>query len=88
VERLVEAGYIERNVDPRDRRHQLLTLSEPGRALVDRFHELSSERLDGLLRGLSDAELRGLRLGVAALEREARTDDPATEPSHLERTPA
>ena len=96
VERLVEAGYVERNVDPLDRRHQLLTLSEGGRALVDRFHELSSERLGDLLRGLSAAELRGLRLGVAALEREARAyESPAepshespTEPTHPERTPA
>mgnify|MGYP001815307017 CR=1 FL=1 len=88
VERLVEAGYVERSVDPLDRRHHLLTLSERGRALVDRFHELSSERLGDLLRGLSAAELQGLCLGVAALEREARTYEPPTEPTHPQRTSA
>ena len=82
VERLVEAGYVERTVDPHDRRHHLLTLSEGGRALVERFHELSSERLGDLLRGLSAGELQGLRLGVSALEREARTFVSPTDPSH------
>ena len=71
VERLVEAGYVERNPDPRDRRHQLVTLSGRGRGLVDRLHELPTAKLSELLAGLSLAELRGLRLGVSAIEREA-----------------
>ena len=71
VERLVEAGHVERNVDPHDRRHQLVTLTEQGRAVVDRFHELPAEKLRELLQGLSVEELRGLRLGVAAIAREA-----------------
>jgi DNA-binding MarR family transcriptional regulator len=88
VERLVEAGYVERNVDPNDRRQQLVTLSERGRVLVDRFHELSSARLSDLLRGLSCEELRGLCVGVAALEREARAFTVLNESIHPERTPA
>ena len=72
VERLVEAGYVERNPDPNDRRHQLVTLSHGGRALVERFHELPSEQLAELIANLSVEELQGLRLGVAAIEREAR----------------
>lgn len=89
VERLVEAGHVERNVDPDDRRHQLVTLSERGQALVDRFHELPSEKLSQLLEGLSVAELHGLRMGVAAIAREARliAEESAVEPNP-ERTTA
>ncbi len=72
VERLVEAGYVERNPDPQDRRHQLVTLSDHGRVLVERFHELPSAKLGELLVGLSVNELKGLRIGVVAIEREAR----------------
>mgnify|MGYP001817689976 FL=1 len=72
VERLVEAGHLERNPDPNDRRQQLVTLTADGHALVDRFHELPAEKLGELLADLSVAELEGLSLGVAAIEREAR----------------
>lgn len=71
VERLVEAGHVQRNPDPNDRRQQLVTLTDHGQAVVDRFHELPSEKLDALLAGLSLDELRGLHLGVAAITREA-----------------
>lgn len=82
VDRLVENGYLERNVDPDDRRHQLVTLSAAGRRLVERLHELSTERFGDLLPGLSLDELRGLRIGVAALEREASAiAEEASQPS-------
>ena len=89
VERLVEAGHLERNPDTHDRRQQLLTLTEQGRALVDRFHELPAEKLGELIANLSLEELRGLRAGVAAIEREARriADDTLQTPD-TERTPA
>jgi DNA-binding MarR family transcriptional regulator len=89
VERLVEAGHVERNPDPDDRRHQLVTLSADGRRLVERFHELPSAQLGELLTGLSVKELQGLRLGVAAIAREAqRIADQAPEAPDPERTPA
>jgi len=92
VERLVEGGYLERNADPHDRRQQLVTLTEQGRALVDRFHELPVEKLSELIAGLSAHELRGLRSGVLAIEREARRiSDQATESTahpEPERNPA
>ena len=71
VERLVASGHLERRPDPDDRRHQLV-LTARGRALVQRLHELPSEKLGELIAGLSLAELHGLRKGVVALEREAR----------------
>lgn len=88
VDRLVEHGYVERNVDPTDRRHQLVTLSGPGRQLVGRLRELSSDRLGDLLAGLTEDELKSLRLGIAALEREARIHVSPSGPPDPERTPA
>ena len=89
VERLVEAGHVERNPDPHDRRQQLVTLSDEGRATVERFHELPAERLGDLLSRLDTAELEGLRVGITALEREARylADHTPTSPDP-ERNPA
>lgn len=92
VERLVEAGHVERNPDAHDRRQQLVTLTDQGRALVDRFHELPAERLGQLIAGLSLRELRSLRDGIEAIEREARriADRDLRTPEHPEpeRTPA
>jgi DNA-binding MarR family transcriptional regulator len=89
VERLVEAGHVKRDPDPRDRRQQLVSLTEQGQVLVERFHELPSAKLGELIAGLSVRELRGLRLGVAAMEREARriADDGSPNPEP-ERNPA
>ena len=89
VERLVEAGHIDRQADPNDRRQQLVSLTDKGRALVDRFRELPSGKLGDLITGLSLEELRGLRLGVAAIEREARRiADEGPQTTSPERTPA
>ncbi len=89
VERLVEAGHVERNPAPGDRRQQLVSLTSPGRALVKRLHELPVEKLGELIAGLSVDELRGLRLGVAAIEREARRiAERGPQDPDPERTPA
>lgn len=89
VERLVDAGHLQRNPDPGDRRQQLLTLTTGGQALVERFHELPAEKLGELIAGLDLEELLGLRLGVAAIEREARRiADHAPAASDPERNPA
>lgn len=39
VDKLVQAGYLEREEDPHDRRAKLLTLSDSGRALIDQGTE-------------------------------------------------
>ena len=48
-----------------------MCIRDSGRSVVDRFHELPSEKLGQLLDGLSLDELRRLRAGVAAITREA-----------------
>ena len=73
VDRLVEHGYLERHEDPADRRQQQVLLTPAGAAVVERIRELNAELLRRLLAGLTDTELRSLRVGMAALDQEART---------------
>jgi DNA-binding MarR family transcriptional regulator len=77
VDRLVEHGYLERREDPYDRRQQQVLLTEAGADVVERIREFNGELLRALMRGLSDGELRSLRVGMAALAAQARTIDHA-----------
>jgi DNA-binding MarR family transcriptional regulator len=73
VDRLVEHGYLERHEDPADRRQQQVLLTPAGAAVVERIRELNAELLRRLLAGLTDTELCSLRVGMAALDKEARS---------------
>jgi len=91
VDRLVEHDYLERHEDPSDRRQQQLSLTVAGATVVERIRELNVGHLRTLLQGFDSTELEALRVGIAALDRQARLahqNKPAgTDPSH-ERTPA
>jgi DNA-binding MarR family transcriptional regulator len=91
VERLVEHGHVERHEDPADRRQQLLSLTNDGRAVIERIRELNDARLRRLLQGLNVTELEALSMGIAALARQARlinqNEPTSTAPGH-ERNPA
>lgn len=88
VDRLVEHGYLQRREDPADRRQQLISLTEAGMAVTERFRRFSADRLAELLDGLSRSEREALLVGLTALEREAaRTTSPDPAPTP-ERTPA
>lgn len=80
VDRLVEHGYLVRREDPSDRRQLRVTLTDPGREVFESIRELNEHQLRTLLAGLSGEELDALRIGIAALDREAtrRTEDPAS----------
>lgn len=75
VDRLVEHGLLTRHEDPVDRRQHLLNVSAKGARVLERVRELNAAHLEGLLDGLSGVELKALRDGVAALERESRRLD-------------
>jgi DNA-binding MarR family transcriptional regulator len=90
VDRLVEHGYLDRHEDPIDRRAQLVSLTPAGVHVLDRIREFNADLLRTLLEGMSPAELDGLLLGLAALDREAqRAFAPDIDPAHPrhERTP-
>ena len=56
VEKLVQAGYLERAEDPTDRRAKLLTLSTNGRELINQGTEERYRWMDDLTAYLSVAE--------------------------------
>ena len=56
VDKLVQAGYLEREEDPHDRRAKLLTLSDTGRALIDQGTEERYRWMDDLGATLSSEE--------------------------------
>jgi DNA-binding MarR family transcriptional regulator len=71
LDRLEQAGLIERAPDPDDRRGVIISLTPKGRALIDRLTEAHMENERRLLGALSDAEqrrladlLRKLQLGL------------------------
>jgi DNA-binding MarR family transcriptional regulator len=67
IDTLVLRGYLEREPDPGDRRRMLVRLTERG-CVAAVAVKTAVERIDAeLAQRLSDAELRGLRKGLAAL---------------------
>ena len=71
IDRLDDAGWVERNLDPENRRSILVRLTDPGRELVDRAvadHVDDERRILGPLgpddRTLLDGLLRRLLAGV------------------------
>ncbi|MFC4150535.1 MarR family winged helix-turn-helix transcriptional regulator [Micromonospora mangrovi] len=59
VDKLEQAGLVERRVDPTDRRQKTLVVTDAGRRTRDRVHRALSD--SRLLDGLSTAELATLR---------------------------
>ena len=53
-------GYVERMVDPSDRRAALITLTEKGRVRACELQDARKERLDQLFSPLSEEELKEL----------------------------
>jgi DNA-binding MarR family transcriptional regulator len=59
VDKLEQAGLVQRRVDPADRRQKTLVVTDAGRRVRDRVHEAMSD--SRLLDGLRVAELASLR---------------------------
>jgi DNA-binding MarR family transcriptional regulator len=71
LDRLEQAGLITRGPDPEDRRGTLITLTAPGRKLIDAVTEAHMENERRLLSALTEADqrrladlLRKLQLGL------------------------
>jgi len=60
LDRLEAAGWIERRLDPQDRRVRLLYLTDRGRPILERMHELGAETRAEAVAGLSAAEQEAL----------------------------
>ncbi|NYF54489.1 MarR family winged helix-turn-helix transcriptional regulator [Micromonospora purpureochromogenes] len=59
VDKLEQAGLVERRIDPADRRQKTLVVTDAGRRMRERVHQVMSD--SRLLAGLSTAELATLR---------------------------
>ncbi|MGK5742111.1 MarR family winged helix-turn-helix transcriptional regulator [Micromonospora sp. URMC 103] len=59
VDKLEQAGLVQRRVDPSDRRQKTLLVTDAGRRMRQRVHEVMSD--SRLLAGLTTAELGVLR---------------------------
>lgn len=60
VDRLEEAGHVERRRDPRDRRAWNLYLTEKSRPLIDQLRTIGDRAIDEALDGVTDAERTAL----------------------------
>ena len=60
LDRLAEAGLVERRDDPTDRRGTRVRLTRPGKAVIDRAVEAHLVNKDHLLRSLTAADRRAL----------------------------
>jgi DNA-binding MarR family transcriptional regulator len=60
LDRMEDAGLIERRPDPNDRRGTLVRLTRRGRSVIDRAVETHVEKEERLLAALTPAERRTL----------------------------
>jgi DNA-binding MarR family transcriptional regulator len=84
VERLVQAGLVERTEDPRDRRRAVTRLTPPAEELTGRLFGCEHP-LHGWLGELEEDDLAALSRGLRALLRAARGECPLT--GEARRTP-
>jgi DNA-binding MarR family transcriptional regulator len=75
VDKLVQAGYIERTEDPSDRRAKLLKLSTNGAKLVDNGIQERYRWMDDLASKLSVADQTRISEALSILTEEARKLD-------------
>jgi DNA-binding MarR family transcriptional regulator len=65
IDRLSEAGLVERRRDERDRRAFRICLTEKAKPLIERLRSLAEEFLDDALVGVSPAEQEAVRGALA-----------------------
>jgi len=79
VEKLVQAGYIERAEDPSDRRAKLLTVSPKGLALIEQGTQERYRWMDELVRKLSAEERAKVTEALNIMTRAAREVETGTQ---------
>ena len=80
VDRLQEAGLVERRPDPADRRAWKLYLTEPARPLLDQLRQLGAVVIEEALSGFSPPQRESLYGGLTALRSNLSSRGPATVP--------
>jgi len=75
IEKLFQAGYLERTEDPVDRRAKQLTLTPKGRALIQKSLDARRRWLEDLVKALSPAEQAEIASALGQLTQAARELD-------------
>lgn len=57
LERMEQAGHIERIADERDKRSTIVALTGSSKRMMDKYQEVSEEMLELFYEGLSEAEI-------------------------------
>ena len=60
IDRMEEAGWVERKVDPADRRARILHLTDKSRGTVEGLRQIVEAMFEEVLTGLDDGERRHL----------------------------
>jgi len=76
IDSLVLRGYLNREVDPADRRRMTIELTDRGRAVADEVGEAVGRVEAELAAMITPDELAGLRAGLAALARIRERSEP------------
>ncbi len=76
VDKLVEAGLLDRREDPADRRQTIVRATPAGADLVERFQELNAEHLLALLEHVSTPDLVVVQRAFTILADAATTEPP------------
>jgi len=84
LDRLEAAGWIERRLDPEDRRVRLLYLTDRGRPILDRMHELGSETRAEAVAGLSPEEQDRLIDTLLRIKANLSAREAATQPAETD----
>ncbi|MBP7124954.1 MarR family transcriptional regulator [Myxococcota bacterium] len=72
LDRMVAGGWVNRSVDPKDRRRVRVSLSDKGAEVAGNLVSAGHRRTERLLSRMDDLELDQVRLGLEAMERAAR----------------
>jgi DNA-binding MarR family transcriptional regulator len=78
VDRLVEAGLVDRRDDAADRRQVILSLTDAGTSRLDRMRELNADHMRRMLAYVSDRDLPALERAIRIFdEAAARVAEPS-----------
>ncbi len=64
IDRMVEAGWVQREAHPRDRRAHVITASAKAQAIAPDVRTIAETLYDEALSGLTDAERRAFHMGL------------------------
>ncbi|MEP7221114.1 MAG: MarR family transcriptional regulator [Novosphingobium sp.] len=64
IDRLQDAGLVERRADPADRRAWRLHLTAKANALLDELHPMGNEVIEAMLEGIDDASRKQIAAGL------------------------